>query len=225
MKKSKMFSQIIKSSEGTRSGEVCRHQKNGALSLTYLDATGQPSLWKHQLKLKLIFACVYFAFGAEDLFVLKQGSIAVAQESEVRNAIGGNVGIAGGLVGGIRVLVDAYRAAQGDREVCDPDGLDDGQNNGAPNSVACIVFAMRFGGANVEVDNISHVSRADREGKAREEGSRCRLVIKRGGRVIVARRSDHLISDVARGGGPATSRPRRPRAVMLGVLWREWPGA
>lgn len=83
--------------------------------------------------------------------------------------------------------------------MCDPDGLYDGQMDGALDRIARIIFPMGLGGADVEVNEVAGGPRSDRESETGEEGAGGGLFFEGGRGVIAARECDHLVSDGARG--------------------------
>lgn len=131
-------------------------------------------------------------------------------------AVGSDVGGGDGLVGRVRVLVDADKPPQGDGQVGDADGFHDGQVDGTSHGIASIVLAVGLGGPDVEIDEVAGTPRSDGQGEAGEEGSGGGLVIGAGsgGGVVGVGEGDHLVVGEAHGGF-ATGRPRRPRAVKF----------
>lgn len=83
------------------------------------------------------------------------------------------------LGGGPGIFEDANETVQGDREMCDANRFDDGQDDGASDMVTSRVLTMRFVWSNMEVGKVAG-SRAKRQGPAREERrGLCRLIFKR----------------------------------------------
>lgn len=74
-------------------------------------------------------------------------------------------------MGGVGVLVDADEATQGNSQVGEADGLDDGQDDSAFHIISSIVLAMGLAGADVEVDEVAGVPGANGQCEAGEEGS------------------------------------------------------
>lgn len=174
-------------------------------------------LWKHQLEVELVPARFESSIRTQHLFILKQRGIAVAEEPELRNSVRNQLGRDEGFVGGVWVLVDAYETTQRDSQVGDPDGLDDGEDDSSFDGIAGVVFAMWFGGADVEIDQVARTPRSDGQGESGEEGAGGGLVLEGGRGVAVAGECNHLCEgDDAR--RLATGWPRRPRAVSYGSV-------
>lgn len=74
----------------------------------------------------------------------------------------------GQLGGGPGVFEYADEAMQGDRQMCDANGLDNGQDDGAGDMVAGRVLAMRLVRSDMKVGEVAG-SRAKGQGPAREE--------------------------------------------------------
>lgn len=137
---------------------------------TYINTAWQSFGWKDEVEFEFPFPCRQPALAAKYLFVLEERGLPVAVVPEVLVSIVGYVSrIDGGqLGGGPGVFEDADEAMQGDRQMGDANGFDDGQDDGAGDMVAGRVLAVRLVGSDMEVGEVAG-SRVKGQAPAREE--------------------------------------------------------
>lgn len=137
----------------------CQYQSHQGVVVvvsSYINAAGKANVGKDELKAKFVAPRLEPTLASENLLILEEAGEAVAMVlRELRDAAARRYGGATSLGLGGGVFENVNIAVEGDDEMGDANGLDDGNVDVAADGVAGAICLMRLVGTDVKVEDVA----------------------------------------------------------------------
>ncbi|KAJ3473209.1 hypothetical protein NLG97_g10448 [Lecanicillium saksenae] len=123
---------------------------------SYVNAAGQTNVWEYKLKAEFVSASLKPTLARQNLLVLEEAGEAISMVLwQLGDAASRGDGRAAGLGLGGSILENVNVAVESDNEMCDADGLENGNVDVAADGIAGAVGLVRFVGSDVEVEDVA----------------------------------------------------------------------